>query len=160
MNRFLIATQITMLALLMLPAAPAAESPSIDPQAMELRRLETRLADGTTIVASEGVVEPRSVGSVVLAAYGSADPDHRYDNFLSGIVWPRDGTLLRLLTAEIDPTPGEDVVVITQSAGSGGYLSAMAFRWQHGVLAHVASVEGLLPTTDAVQALGKAAAKR
>lgn len=81
-----------MLALLMLPAAPAAESPSIDPQAMELRRLETRLADGTTIVASEGVVEPRSVGSVVLA--------------------------------------------------------------------HVASVEGLLPTTDAVQALGKAAAKR
>lgn len=152
--------QITMLALVMLPVAGAAESPSIDPRAMETRRLETRLPDGTTIVASEGLVEPRSLGSIMIAAYGAADPEFRYDNFLSGIVWPREGTLLRVLATEVDTSPGEEIVVITQSAGSGGYLSAVAFRWQHGVLAHVASVEGLLPTTDAVQALGKAAAKR
>jgi len=143
-----------MLALLMLPAAPAAESPSID-----TRQLETRLADGTTIVASEGLVEPRSIGSVVIAAYAAGDTEFRYDNFRSGIIWPRDGGLLKLLAAEIDGRPGEEVVVITQSAGSGGYLSGMAFRWQHGVLAHVASVEGLPPTADAVQALIKAAPK-
>lgn len=147
--------QLTMLAVLMLPAARAAGSPSTD-----TRQLEIRLADGTTIVASEGLVEPRSLGSVAIAAYGAADPEFRYDNFQSGIVWPRDGALLRVLAAEIDTRPGEEIVVITQSAGSGGYLSAMAFRWQHGVLAHVASIEGLPPTANMVETLIKAVQKR
>jgi len=40
------------------------------------------------------------------------------------------------------------------------YRAARKQALQHGVLAHVASVEGLLPNTDAVQALGKATAKR
>jgi hypothetical protein len=146
--------------MLMLSTAHAASTPAPDSPPGETRRLEIRLADGTTIVASEGLVEPRSIGSVTIAAYGAADPEFRYDDFQSGIVWPRDGTLLRVLAAEIDTRPGEEVIVITQSAGSGGYLSATAFRWQHGVLAHVASVEGLPPTGNAVEALIKAAQKR
>ena len=149
-----------MSAILMLSTAHAADTPATDSQPGDTRRLEIRLADGTTIVASESLVEPRSIGSVTIAAYGAADPEFRYDNFQSGIVWPREGTLLRGLAAEIDNRPGEEIVVITQSAGSGGYLSAMAFRWRHGVLAHVASVEGLPPTGDAVEALIKAAQKR
>ena len=152
--------QLTMLAVLMLPTARAAGSPGIDTQQLETRHREIRLADGTTIVASEGFVEPRSLGSVVIAAYGAADPEFRYDNFQSGIVWPRDGALLRVLAAEIDTRPGEEIVVITQSAGSGGYLSAVAFRWQHGVLAHVASIEGLPPTANMVETLIKAVQKR
>jgi len=65
-----------------------------------------------------------------------------------------------VLAAEIDTRPGEEIVVITQSAGSGAYLSAVAFRWQHGVLAHVASIEGLPPTANMVETLIKAVQKR
>ena len=73
---------------------------------------------------------------------------------------PRDGTLLRLLTTDIDSQPGDEIIVISQSAGSGGYLSATAFRWRHGVLAHVASVSDLPPAADAVDALKRALQKR
>ncbi len=48
-----------MLAMLTLPLAGADESRPID-----TRQLETGLGDGTTIVANEGHVEPRSNGSV------------------------------------------------------------------------------------------------
>lgn len=110
-----------MLAMLTLPSAGADESRPID-----TRQLEIRLGDGTTIVVNEGRVEPRSIGSVVLSAYAPAEGEFRYDNFQSGIVWPRDGTLLRLLTIDIDSQPGDEIIVISQSAGSGGYLSADA----------------------------------
>ena len=144
-----------MLAMLTPPSAGADESRPIDP-----RQLEIRLGDGTTIVVNEGRVEPRSIGSVVLSAYAPAEGEFRYDNFQSGIVWPRDGTLLRLLATDIDSQPGDEIIVISQSAGSGGYLSATAFRWRHGVLAHVASVSGLPPAADAVDALKRALQRR
>lgn len=141
--------------MLMLPAARAAE-----PRPIDTRQLEVRLGDGTTVVANEGRVEPRSIGSVVLSAYAPAEGEFRYDNFQNGVVWPRDGTLLKLFTADIDSVPGEDIVLVTQSAGSGGYLSAVAFRWRNGVLKHVGSVEGLSPTTDPVSALRKTLQQR
>ena len=155
MNKVLTAIQLTMLAMLTLPSAGADESRPID-----TRQLEIRLGDGTTIVVNEGRVEPRSIGSVVLSAYAPAEGEFRYDNFQRGIVWPRDGTLLRLLTTDIDSQPGDEIIVISQSAGSGGYLSATAFRWRHGVLAHVASVSDLPPAADAVDALKRALQKR
>lgn len=138
----------------MLPAARA-DFPASNP-----RQLETRLADGTTIVAHEGSVEPRSIGSVVVSAYGPAEPAFRYDNFRSGIVWPRDGTLARLFAAELDNRPGEEIVVVTRSAGSGGYLAAVAFRYRDGALVAAGSVAGLPPAADVVTALATVVRQR
>ncbi len=144
-----------MLTALMLPTAGADE-----PRSGDARSLEVRLGDGTTIVADEGDVEPRSIGSIAIRVYAPADGEFRYDNFQTGVIWPRDGALLRLITADIDSVPGEDIVVVAQSAGSGGYLSAAAFRLRNGVLKHVGSVEGLSPTTDPVSALRKTVQQR
>jgi hypothetical protein len=70
-----------------------------------------------------------------------------------------EGTLANIVFADLDDDSAAELVVVTQSAGSGGHLTADAFRLRHGVLARVAGVEGRAPSADPVAALRKAAAR-
>ena len=116
---------------------------------------------GTTIniVVDEGAVEPRSIGSYALRLYDGRRGGDDHDLYLTGVARPRDGGLLKLDFADLDGDGAAELVVVMQSAGSGGYLAADAFRLRHGVLSRVAGVEGLAPSADVVTALRKAAAR-
>jgi hypothetical protein len=73
--------------------------------------------------------------------------------FRAGLVRSRDGTVERLLLADIDGDRVAEIVVIVRSAGSGGYLSAQAFTFDPERLVLRASVEGLPPAVDVIAAL-------
>jgi len=111
------------------------------------------------VVVDEGAAEPRSIGSYAMRLYDGRRGAAPHDAYVTGIVRPRDGTLAKVDFTDLDGDGSAELVVVTQSAGSGGYLGADAFRLRHGVLSRVAGVEGLEPSADVVSALRKAAAR-
>ena len=104
-------------------------------------------------VADEGEGEPRSTGSYALRLYRAGDPSFPFDAFVAGAVRPRDGTLEALRFADIDRDGRPEVIVVSRSAGSGGYLSVDAFRFQKDALVLAASKSGLPADADPVAAL-------
>ena len=124
--------------------------------AADLNRIVLNGSDeglAVTVVVDEGEGEPRSTGSYALRLYRAGDPSFPYDAFLAGAVRPRDGTLEALKFADIDRDGRNEVIVVVRSAGTGGYLSADAFRLQKGILALAASKSGLPGDADPVAAL-------
>lgn len=111
------------------------------------------------VVVAEGEREPRSTGSYSLRIYGGANPGHPYDDFIAGLVWRRDGAVEKLVFGDVDGDRNPDIVVVIRSAGTGGYLSADAFRLRGKGLWHLASVKGLAKDADPVQALRQKRAK-
>lgn len=111
------------------------------------------------VVVDEGAAEPRSIGSYAMRLYDGRRGAAAHDAYVTGLVRPRDGTLAKVDFADLDRDGSAELVVITRSAGSGGYLAADAFRLRYGVLSRVAGVEGLEPSADVVSALRKAASR-
>ena len=140
------------LLLISLPAAPAAAQDRAARQA---------LLPGTTkvVVVAEGELEPRSTGSYSLRIYGGANRSHPYDDFVAGIVRPRSGEVERLVFGDVNGDRIPDIVVVMRSAGTGGHLSADAFRLRGRLLEHLGSVRGLAKDADAVRALRAKRAK-
>jgi hypothetical protein len=108
---------------------------------------------GVNAVADEGEGEPRSIGSYALRLYKAGDPSFPFDTFLAGVVRPRDGTLEALKFADINRDGKNEIIVVVRSAGTGGYLSANAFRVQRGVPVLVGSKSGLADNADPVAEL-------
>lgn len=124
-------------------AAPGAE-----------RHVESlRLPSGQSVVVAEGDLEPRSIGSYSLRLYSGRNPEFPLDDFLTGVIRPRDGTIARVLLEDLDGDTRPEIVIVTESAGSGGYLSADAFRHGKRSLSWVGSVSGLGPGANPVAAL-------
>ena len=107
----------------------------------------------TVVVVTEGQLEPRSAGSYSLTIYGGANPRFPHDDFVTGLVRPRDGTVEDVIFSDVDGDGTSDIVVTMRSAGTGGYRSADAFRLQGTTLSLVESVKGLPKDGDPVQAL-------
>jgi hypothetical protein len=105
------------------------------------------------VVADEGEGEPRSTGSYALRLYKSGDPSYPFDVFVGGAVRARDGTLEALKFADLNRDGKNEIIVVVRSAGSGGYLSADAFRLQKGALVLAASKSGLPADDDPVAEL-------
>jgi hypothetical protein len=110
------------------------------------------------VVVAEGDLEPRSVGSYALRVYGGASKTSPTDDFIGGIIRPRNGTIEAVKFEAIDGDDGPEIVVIIRSVGSGGYLSADAFRYQSGSLEWILSVSDLDKEADPIQALRDKAA--
>ena len=105
------------------------------------------------IVVSEGDFEPRSVGSYTVKVYGGSSKKFPTDDFVTGLVRPRNGTVEDVRFEDVDGDGKPDIVVLIRSAGTGSYLSADAFRYKSRLLEFIGSVSGLEKTADAVQAL-------
>lgn len=134
-------------------AALALAAPAV---AGDLNRIVLNGSDptlGVNAVADEGEGEPRSLGSYALRLYKAGDPSFPFDAFLAGAVRQRDGTLEALKFADIDRDGAPEVIVVTRSAGTGGYLAADAFRFHKGALTLAASRNGLAADADPVAAL-------
>jgi hypothetical protein len=104
-------------------------------------------------VAAEGDGEPRSIGSYALRVYAPANENGPRDRFVGGTLRSRDGTVEAIRFADLDRDGTPELVVVLRSAGSGGYLSADAYRLRGGAPRHAASVEGLPRDDDPIRAL-------
>ena len=124
-------------------------------QATELLRFIGRLTlpSRQTVVVAEGDAEAGSTGSFSVRLYDAAAAGDETTFFRAGLVRPRDGTLERLLLADIDGDRVAEIVVVVRSAGSGSYLSAQAFAFDARRLVLRAALEGLPPAVDVVAAL-------
>jgi hypothetical protein len=116
--------------------------------------------DKRYVTATQGPGEAHSIGSYALRLYRNQVSGDPTQDFIAGIVRPRDGDLLRLDWQNVTPGNTGELVVVTQSVGSGGYLSADAFQLGNANIVLVASVSGLPPDTDLIGALKKAAGKQ
>lgn len=106
-------------------------------------------------VVAEGEFEPRSVGSYSLRIYAGSNPERPFDNFLAGMIKPRDGVVEKVLFHDFDGDGAPELVVVTRSAGSGGYLSADAFSYRGEMLMFLDSACGLQADADPIAALGQ-----
>jgi hypothetical protein len=104
-------------------------------------------------VVTEGDFEPRSIGSYALRVYGGTSKKFSTEDFVVGLIRPRNGTIEALRFDDIDGDDGPEIVVIMRSVGSGGYLSADAFRYRTRSLEFVISVSDLDKGMDPIWAL-------
>lgn len=112
------------------------------------------------VIVAEGRFEPRSTGSYSLRVYAGSHPRFPYDDFVTGTVQPRDGTIEDVRFFDLDDDGLLDIVVVIRNAGSGGYLSADAFRLRNRVLTLLGSVSGLPKEADTIPALKAQLANR
>jgi hypothetical protein len=123
-----------------------------EPDLRFVKRLQ--IPDGSEVlVVAEGDFEPRSLGSYALRLYGGGSKEFPTDDFIAGLIRPRNGTVEAVRFADLNGGGRTEVVVVMRSAGSGGYLSADAFHYEHRSLEFAASVADLDPSVDPIQAL-------
>lgn len=123
-------------------------------QAGEGRYVKTHgLAGGRVAVVAEADLEPRSVGSYSVRIYGARNSNAVTDDFLGGIIRPRDGTIENVVMADLDGDGTPELVVVIRNAGSGSYLSADAFSCEGRDPALIASVGDLPKDADVLAAL-------
>ena len=111
------------------------------------------LPSGEHVVVSQPPMEPCSIGSYALRVYRPAAPEFPYDSFVGGLIRARDGTVAHLTTHDIDGDGSEEIIVIIRNAGSGGYLSADAIRYQGKQLTLLITVAWLHKDADPIPAL-------
>lgn len=124
----------------------SADCPSGQPQSI-------RLASGHLAMVAQGRAEPCSIGSYALRIYKATNPDFPYDDFVTGLIRQRDGSVESLEVHDLDDDGTQEIVVVIRNAGSGAYLSADALRYKGQQLELCATVQGLEKHADPVQAL-------
>ncbi len=107
------------------------------------------LPDGQAAVIAEGDYEARSIGTYSVRLYTSDDTTF----YLSGVIAKRDGSIEDVRLADLDGKGEQQLVVIIRSAGSGGYLSAQAFKVTDKRVEARSHVENLPGDADPVAAL-------
>lgn len=113
------------------------------------------LPTGEAAVVAEGDFEARSTGSYSVRIYSTQHAQAGDDTtfFSSGVVRVRDGTVEKVLLADLGDGGNPSLIVAIRSAGSGGYLSADAFTIGKRTVVLRASVSGLPANADPVAAL-------
>ena len=150
--RTLLTTVLLLCFALSATAQPSAES--VESSARFVT--QQKLPDGRLVVVAEGDGEPRSVGSYSVRLYTNENPEFSLDNFVVGAVFIRDGSIERLAVEDVNGDGVKELVVVVRSAGSGGYLSASAFRIAAKTIEAVGNVEGMASDADPIAELRKA----
>ena len=119
-----------------------------------------RLPSGRTAVIAEGDFEARSIGSFSIRLYDASPPADETTFFRAGIVHPRDGTVEKVMLADVDGDQQPEIIVLVRSTGTGGYLSAQAFAFDKQGLIFRAAVGGLPPDAEPIATLRNSIRKK
>jgi hypothetical protein len=114
-----------------------------------------KLPSGQLVVIAEGDFEPRSIGSYSVRVYSNEQPQYPTDSFLCGLIRQRNGTIEKVVFADIDKDGVPEIIVTIRSVGTGSYLSADAFTFKDKQLIEVATVDDLPKDADCVTELIK-----
>jgi hypothetical protein len=136
----------------------AASTPALAQEARFLSKI--KLPSGETVVVAEGDYEARSTGSFSVRLYDAAEPGDETTFFSSGLIEERDGTVETVTLADLDNDKKEEIVVQIRSAGTGGYLSAIAFGVKDKKLHAKGKITDLAPGADVIDALRKPLTKK
>jgi PliI/PliC-like inhibitor of I-type lysozyme len=105
------------------------------------------------VVVAEGEYEPRSIGSYSVRIYSGRSSKFPFDDFVAGFVMRRNGIVEAVKFDDLDGDGRAEVVVIVRAVGTGGYISADAFRYRNRSLELAAAVADLDKRADPIQAL-------
>lgn len=111
------------------------------------------LPDGRLLLVTEGALEPRSVGSFSIRLYAAENADFPYDDFVVGIIRPRDGSIEKIELVDLKPGGIPELLVTIRSAGSGGYLAAQAFAIGPREIRLLSALPMQAPNADIVKQL-------
>lgn len=117
------------------------------------RSKSATMANGMTIVVSEGALEPRGAGSYSLQLYAKNDPAYPYDRFVAGLVHRRNGTVEEIRLVDLNRDKQMELVVIARYIGSGEYLTVDAFQVRQKSVRLLTSIAGMDAKKDPVKAL-------
>ena len=108
------------------------------------------LAKGLVAVVAEGDLEARSIGSYSVRAYfdAQASPGNETTFYTAGMLRPREGTVRSASALEMPGRPHPVLMVVMQSAGSGGFVSADALVVEPRAVRLLARVSDLPPSED------------
>ena len=118
-----------------------------------------KLSSGQTVVVAEGDFEARSIGSFTVRLYDAGEEGDDTTFFTSGQIRSRDGSIEKVVLADVVGDKQPEVIVIVRNVGSGSYLSAQAFSIDKTQLIFSVEVEDLPPDADPVAALRKSIKK-
>ena len=118
-----------------------------------------KLANGMTVVVSEGDFEARSIGSYTLRTYQAAQASEDTTFFVTGLVASRGGVIEKVLLADVNYDLLEEVIVCIRSVGTGGYLDIHAYAVGDSVLESLIVLEGIESDADPLTVLVQALAK-
>jgi hypothetical protein len=104
-------------------------------------------------IVSQGSLEPLSLGSYSLRVYQVLDAKFPYDNYVTGLIEPRDGVVEEFMAEDINGDGVKEVIVITRVAGSGAFRSAVAYEYNGKALSIIASVSYLKPDENLMKLL-------
>lgn len=79
------------------------------------------------IVVEQSESEARSIGSLVVRYYEYEGDASSRTFFLAGGVFSRDGSIIDVSLYDVNDDGVEELVVVTESVGTGGYKNFMAF---------------------------------
>ncbi|NJD24065.1 MAG: hypothetical protein FIB06_01520 [Betaproteobacteria bacterium] len=115
------------------------------------------IGPGLVAVVSEGEFEARSVGSYSVRVYfdSSGQPGNETTFYAAGLIRARDGTVRSIAPLQVAGRKRPVLMVVVESAGSGGYLSADAFAVEPRAVRLLASVSGLAPSDDPAAKLSR-----
>jgi hypothetical protein len=111
------------------------------------------LPSGHTVVVAEAELEARSIGSFSIRLYQPAATIDATTFFLHGLIHSRDGFIKTVKLYDLNADGQLEIIVVVQSAGTGGYLSAHAFAVSEQLLMAMSSIAGLDPYSDPINAL-------
>ncbi len=117
------------------------------------RTISAIMPQGMTVVAEEGMLEPRSAGSYSLQLYAKNDPAYPYDRFVAGLVRPRNGTLAEIRFADLTHDGKAEIIVITRYTGSGAFVTADAFSIRNKSVRLLTSIAGMDAKKNTIKAL-------
>lgn len=143
---------------ILMTAMLAASTPALAQEARFLSKI--KLPSGETVVVAEGDNEARSTGSFSVRLYDGAEPGDETTFFSSGLIEEREGTVETVTLADLDNDKKEEIVVQIRSAGTGGYLSAIAFEVKDKKLRTKGKIADLAPGADVIDALQKSLTKK
>src|SRR5262245_62066998 len=112
------------------------------------------------VVIAEGEFEPRSVGSYTLRIYSGANPKFPLDDYVTGIIRPRSGTVEEVRFDDLDGDGRAEIIVMIRSVGTGGFLAADVFAYTDKSLKLFATLNGLAKDSDPIAELKERVRKR
>ena len=120
------------------------------------------IAPGLVAVVSEGDLEARSIGSYAVRVYfdSAASSENDTTFYTAGLIRAREGAVVSIAPLQVAWRKYPLLLVVIQSVGTGGYISADALSVGRREIRLLANVANLGPDQDPAKVLLRKLARK